>query len=379
MRGSFPGWYARDPAALTTMWDRALFVPDANVLLHCLRHPEAVREELFRVFDMLRDSLWIPYQVGHEFHANRLDVEFGAIDTYRKLVDDYDTIIGQARERLRQLRAHPMIDVDREVAALDTFLADFKGRIAASRRDHPSTDIAAAVDRITAIFEGRVGTRWPRERLVALKKEGDDRYARRVPPGYMDAKKDGDLNRFGDLIIWQDMIAKAKEDERPIIFVTDDVKEDWWWLHKGRKLGPRPELVEEFQEASGQEFHIYEFRNFLRVAGERHPEIGAGIATVERSLIEDERARDRARFAAMGAMRERVSDLEDERERLVAMLSGTPGLELDRASIDRGSLRARLDAVNTEIEQLAMRLSGEAATSSAETVSMEPGEATGRV
>ena len=107
--------------------------------------------------------------------------------------------------------------------------------------------------------------------MDALKKEGKIRYEQRVPPGYMDAdKKDGDeYKKFGDLIIWKDMITKAKSEKKPVIFITDDDKEDWWRKHKGRKLGPRPELLDEFKRETGQEFHIYKFDRFIEVRGSR--------------------------------------------------------------------------------------------------------------
>lgn len=358
MKERFPGWFPREPAELAEMWNTAVFVPDANVLLHCIRHPAPVRDELLRLFTELRESLWIPYQVGLEFHRNRLDVELGARDTYKRLTEDYQTVLNQAREKIKQTRAHPVIDLDRELAAIDTFLADFETRMVQAGEAHPSEAIEAAVRQLTSLFEGRVGEKWPADRMAALKKEGEDRYARKVPPGYKDAKKDGDGDKFGDLIIWRDMMEKARADKRPVIFISDDVKEDWWWLHRGRKLGPRPELVEEFRSTTGEDFHIYEFTNFLRVAAERHPELVKGVEVVEQSLRGDERARRRRREADDTAkLYNAISDLEDERERVVQILSGSPSVDLDRSSVDRASLKTRLEYLNVEIRDLGERLS----------------------
>src|SRR5205807_1363558 len=103
----------------------------------------------------------------------------------------------------------------------------------------------------------------------AIRKEGEDRYAKKIPPGFEDAKKASEGgDKFGDLIIWKEMIEKAKTDQRPIIFVTDDGKSDWWYVHHGKKVGPHPELVEEFLGTTGQQFHIYELLQFLRYAVE---------------------------------------------------------------------------------------------------------------
>lgn len=359
MKQKFQGWYNRESAELAEIWNKAIFVPDANVLLHCIRHPAEVRDELLRLFAVLRDSLWIPHQVGLEFHRNRLDVEFGAQDTYQRLTEDFGAAMNQAREKLKQTRAHPVINIDRELAAVDTFLSDFRKRMAAAGDAHPTEEIAAAVAALTKLFEGCVGEKWPLDRMNALKKEGEDRYARKVPPGYRDAKKD-DGDKFGDLIIWRDMMEKARVEKRPVIFISDDVKEDWWWIHRGRKLGPRPELVEEFRATADQDFHIYEFTNFLRLAAERHPEFEERAEVVEQSILGDERARRRRREADNAAsILNRISDLEDERDRVVHVLSGSPGFEVQRNPADRAALKSTLETLNIEIRGLNELLSAD--------------------
>lgn len=352
MKDKYPGWYPKSSAQASALWANAIFVPDANVLLHCLRHPATVREELLRLFDVLKASLWIPYQIGLEFHRNRLDVELGAQDAYETLMRDQEAVLEKARERLRQLRAHPTISVVKELAALDMFAGDFRARMVAAQATHPVEEIADAVARLTQLLDGRIGDKWKAEELAALKKEGDDRYTKKIPPGYKDAKKDlGEFDKYGDLIIWKDMITKAKSDNRPVIFISDDTKEDWWWIHKGRKLGPRPELIEEFQAGSDQDFHIYEFGQFLRFAAERFPEIQAGVYQVERSLQDDERARRKqSEVAEAIETRAKVRELEDERDQIVAVLSGAPSASMPIATVDRATLRARLGELSAELE-----------------------------
>jgi len=355
MREKYPGWYPKRPDSVAKLWDTAIFVPDANVLLHCLRHKTVVRDELLRLFEAIGDALWIPYQVGLEFQRNRLDVEFGALDAYDALIKDQEANIDKARERLRQLRAHPTIDVQKELAALDMFISDFAARMKAARDAHPSAEIDGVLEKLTKLLDNRVGDKWAPEKLVALKKEGDDRYSKKVPPGYKDQKKDaGEYDKFGDLIIWKDMIAKAKAEKRPVIFISDDAKEDWWWIHRGRKIGPRPELIEEFRAEAGQDFHIYEFSQFLRFAAERFPDIKSNVAKVEESILADEEARRRQDNAAIAQERDaELRGLEDERDQIVTALSGTPGgnAKISLAA-DRATLRVRLDELDREIRSI---------------------------
>ena len=361
MREEFHGWYPKDAKELKQVWSEALFVPDANILLHCLRHQAHVRERLLEILGKLGSSLWIPYQVGLEFQRNRLLVEASALDAYDQLQVEMKKFVAQGTDRLRQLRAHPMIDQEAEVAHLDKYLEGFVGRLAAMRANHPDQHVAEAVDRLGEIFKGRVGPPWAHERLLAVKKEGEDRYARKVPPGYMDDRKDADpFAKYGDLIIWKDMIAKAKADGRPVIFISDDAKEDWWRLHRGRKLGVRPELVEEFQREAGQAFHMYELGQFLRVAAEQRTDIEqATVELVEKSLQEDEQARRAIETnAEHQSVKRQLLELEGERTELITHLTGVPvhGEARGVEAMDRPTVRARLARLQEEIAALTFEL-----------------------
>ena len=51
-------------------------------------------------------------------------------------------------------------------------------------------------------------------------------------------------------------IRKTKDNKRDVIFITDDKKEDWWNICKGRTIGPRVELIKEFSDITNQECYI---------------------------------------------------------------------------------------------------------------------------
>lgn len=267
MRKTFAGWYAKSPDQLQTLWDAALIVPDTNILLHLLRHSPDVRAQLTDVFERKETSLWIPYQVGIEFQRRRLDVQQHALDAYDRLGTDLTKFANQAKDAINQYRAHPVIDIERELSALDVYKDDFQQRISAAKAQHSAEEFNASFAKVTELFDGKVGSKPSIERIAAIHKEGNDRYAKKIPPGFEDAKKAADGgDKFGDLVIWMEMIEKAKADKRPIIFVTDDGKSDWWHIHRGKKMGPHPALIEEFLTVTGQEFHIYELLQFLRYA-----------------------------------------------------------------------------------------------------------------
>lgn len=322
MRTTFVGWYTKSPEQLKALWDAALIVPDTNILLHLLRHSAEVRSQLMGVFERKKASLWIPYQVGIELQRRRLDVQQHVLDAYDRIGADLTKFVNQAKDALNQYRAHPVIDTGRELSALDVFQGDFQQRIAAAKARHPTAEFDMSFAKVTELFTGKVGAKPTPERIAAIHKEGNDRYAKKIPPGFEDAKKAAEGgDKFGDLVIWMEMIEKAKADKRPIIFVTDDGKSDWWHIHRGRKIGPHPALVEEFLGATGQEFHIYELLQFLRYAADT----GSGI-----------------KEASVQKIAETIA-AESESE--------AHGSAVDRATSQR-ALRAELRSKETELDGL---------------------------
>lgn len=364
MKDEFPGWYAKTPEDLKALWNSAIFVPDTNILLHLIRHSANVRAQLAAVFERKRDALWIPYQVGVEFQRRRLDVQQHALDAYQKLTEEMTSSVNQARNKLNQYRAHPVIDIERELTALGIYLADFEKRMDEARSKHPTEELAASFQRVTELFAGRVGAKPAEERLVAIRKEGEERFSKKLPPGFEDAKKtDGD--KFGDLIIWKEMIEKAKTEKRPIIFVTDDGKSDWWHIHHGKKLGPHPYLVEEFLAATGQQFHIYELPQFLHYSAETGSTIQPEtVQKITETMIADTQAASTQtaaseRSLAIKTLRSELRGKEFELDGLIKSLIDFPprvGEESPRDDVKR-TLKVRIGELTEIVNTLRERLS----------------------
>src|SRR5262249_1713579 len=103
----------------------------------------------------------------------------------------------------------------------------------------------ALLETVTALFAGKVGPSYSTEQLQQIYSEGEARYARNTPPGYMDIKEKEGIERYGDLILWRQLLDYARLQRKPLIFITGDTKEDWWLSNEGKTIGPRPELVQE--------------------------------------------------------------------------------------------------------------------------------------
>ena len=74
MKNGFEHYFKPDESALAELWDRALIVLDANVLLDLYRLPTVASSDLLSVLDGVSERIWLPHQVAAEFHRGRIGV-----------------------------------------------------------------------------------------------------------------------------------------------------------------------------------------------------------------------------------------------------------------------------------------------------------------
>lgn len=276
MKKVFSEYY--DPPELTykEIWDKALFVFDTNLLLNLYRYTTDTRDIILDVMNKVSDRIWIPYQVGLEYFNNRIKVineVSNGYDAIKKFISNYKN--GFEKYLNDNYNHHPYINRDmlKErysndiIKPINDLLDEWK------RKDPKYQDNDVIWKKLTDLFDGKVGEDFSSENLYKLYKEGEIRYAHQVPPGYMDLpqKKDqGERALYGDLIVWKQTIEKAKESNRDVIFVTDDKKNDWFEAKvKGKRSGPRKELLREFsKESDGQKILIYNQESFLKYAND---------------------------------------------------------------------------------------------------------------
>lgn len=102
------------------------------------------------------------------------------------------------------------------------------------------------------------------ERAVA---EGCRRVDQREPPGYLDKGKDDD-GAAGDFLVWEQVMVEAARRRCDVLFVTGDVKEDWWRRESGEHRGPRLELVNELRSRAGVHLFMLRPTNLLSLGRE---------------------------------------------------------------------------------------------------------------
>ena len=269
MKNLFPGHFKESERNLREIWDTSLFVLDANILLNLYRYSDTTRGEFLRILEKIKERAWLPHRAAEEYLNNRLSV----IGQQEKSYDDTDKSIVSLRSDLENARQHPFVcqEVMVKVSTLFDELCEELKKNKAVHTTRISND--EIKDSNAAIFEGNIGLPYEKEKLEKLISEGEERYEQKIPPGFKDGSKVGDsevftekCKKYGDLIVWTQVIDKAIESGKGIILVTDDKKEDWWEKFKGKTVGPRPELVKEFKDRANNTFHMYQADRFLELA-----------------------------------------------------------------------------------------------------------------
>lgn len=314
MKHLFPGYYRPTEEEFKEWWEDALFVFDTNSLFNLYRYDADTSSKLMDFLGKFKERIWIPDQVAFEFSRGRVGVIQEQMDTYEELtrvLDQQKKAIKRGKNVVENeitakiKRRHPFIDQNRLQELLDEAFTQVEeafsqAKVYLDECQEKQPDLLEqdpVLDRINSLFEGRIGPAYTEERRQEICKEGEQRYARKIPPGYMDDDKKEESDRFGDLFLWFQILEEAQRIEKPIILITDDGKEDWWWeRRKGKTLGPRPELRQEIWSKADVPFYMYDSLRFLDYAEKYldeaiEPEVKEEVQAVREFDSRQERSR----------------------------------------------------------------------------------------
>jgi hypothetical protein len=274
MKKEFYGFYAPNQNEIDKSWNEGIFVFDANTLLNLYRYSDSTRKDFLMVLSKLKDKLYMPYQVGYEYHSNRDSVIENLDTSYYSLLSSINEICDKnITHVLNQYVRHPSIEVENLKKTLNEFVRKLDTELEKQKKKHPDFKINDEILlELTELYENKVGSQFSKDELKKIYIEGKERYEQQIPPGYKDfetKRKKGEQHIYGDLIIWKEIILFTKREKKEIIFITDDRKEDWWTIENGRTIRPREELIKEFYDLTGIRILIYNADNFLQFAKER--------------------------------------------------------------------------------------------------------------
>lgn len=260
MKRIFRGYYKLSEAEIQNVWDNGFISLDTNVLFNIYKYSDETRKELFRVIRKYSPQLWLTNHAAFEFHKNRIDVISDQIDIYGKTVEKIKELESEIIKNRKTPHLSKSLQIQFEKTIKIT-IKDLENKKEFYKKLLLDDTILTS---ISTIFNNKVGDAFLSEEMTKIEKEGEERYKRKVPPGFKDNAK-GE-NRYGDLIIWKELINKAKAEQKPFIFISDDMKEDWWLRTQGTTVSPRQELSQELYRETQQVFHMYTPDRFLEFA-----------------------------------------------------------------------------------------------------------------
>lgn len=298
MKAIFPGSYPPSEEDLTLLWSEGTFAFDTNMLLNFFRYSDDTRKEFIDIVASPRiaDRVWIPYHVAVEYHRNLEEVRYEQVAACMKMRASIGDWAKSLRAGDHKKRAGQLLQ--------------FAEKLVMEAEDqYRHVDRQALSSQIAGLFDGKVGPEWDERRLAEVYKDGERRFKAKVPPGFRDKSKQ-DESQYGDLVIWLQILEEAKKTGRPIVFVTDDIKDDWWLRVGGKTVGPLPALRNEMLREAGVCFYMYSGDRFLDRARKtlRRPVRDETVAEVKQVRVDQQRKRQWNTGAFVSHLRQHFPD-----------------------------------------------------------------------
>ena len=271
MRTKFPQYYHLSDEEKKKLFSSkdCYFVFDTNALLDIYRLGKDTADKVLKLIKKYEKRIIIPYHVAWEYHNRMLDIITGLYANYNNFLDKYP-------EESMLKKINEAFDTDNNPSIKRKLSKHFQPVLKDLREDLENERIYIQSqfncwdlqNRISNALGSLVLDSFTEEEIKEIEEEGKERFANKIPPGYKD-EEDKDNNKYGDLIIWKEILRYAKAKGCSVIFIGRDMKEDWFQKMHGMTCGPRQELIDEFKKNSPKgNFHIYTLDQFLQFANE---------------------------------------------------------------------------------------------------------------
>lgn len=300
VRSQFSHHYERpDDEEVNTALREATVVLDTNVLLGLYRASPTLRTKRLEVLKTIGPRLFVPHQVGVEFHSNRRDVAA----EIRKAYDSLRTATKVLQKTAKSFGGDGRYDetTERVKELVDPLLEQILGGLDELEKNDPHrVDLKSdpiLIELEALLDDHQVGTTPRAKKLAARVRDFTTiRVPLGLPPGFDDAHKP--TNAAGDYLLWCEVLDYARKHKTDIVLVTDDAKSDWWQTGgDGLPNVAHPLLVSEFRRETGRAYYQLNSRELLN----RAPTLD--IAVTAQELAEEDQLAEEAAKRAAGSAR----------------------------------------------------------------------------
>jgi hypothetical protein len=249
-------------AEFESNWNSGLLVFDTSSLLRIYEWHVEKAIELKDVLKCKAEDIWIPHQVNFEVMEMKTDVE--KQNKYLNVIEKIEVSPVKwtsIRKMFKRWENHGYEEVfkskvlEMEISGNTPEKIQTLRELADKLRNEHIHKVS--IDSVYSDLFSNIGKPFSESEQKNLINEYNNTP---TAPGHKDRKKKNS-NAHGDYFIWKQIIKEAQESSKDIIFVTNDVKEDWF---SNKELHiPRQELLEEFFTETNRRIIIISLTSFL--------------------------------------------------------------------------------------------------------------------
>lgn len=257
--------------------ENTLIVFDTNAWLDLYNIPMIALQEIVNGINKYMEKFWIPNQVYNEYKRNqkiKKDAVVGLLKNARSYsLEEINTSKDRVLQKIKTLKLQNHIyendlyeDITEKFKELIDLLKDgYRDLENKYDDDIKSITDKDIVDELVGRLFGKTEKDFSIIEKMRICEEGEIRYKYKIAPGYTDAGKEEDGNNFtkkyGDLLIWKEMLRKVNGTAINMIFVQEERKKDWLAEKNGCVLADV--LIEEYSDVSNGKIEVCNFEGFL--------------------------------------------------------------------------------------------------------------------
>lgn len=260
--------------------DNTIIVFDTNVYLNLYEYSPEVADKFIEAIYFVEKYIYIPSTVKREFLRNHLECSGRQEKKFKNV-----------SKELKKLTNKLSVQLNKQLNILDKFkfpkIDDLKNNSLAKLLEMDKTfdkyleenDVYEVInkeflkqDKILELFNGiiddeRVFEELTVDELYFICTEGKSRYYKEIPPGFKDGKTKDGIDKYNDLILWKEILKYCEKNNKNLIFVTDDVKPDWW-TDNGTIKEFHSFLISEFKEVTSMDIFALNSQQLYGILGE---------------------------------------------------------------------------------------------------------------
>lgn len=292
-----------------------LVVFDTNVWLDLYGYAPKATQEICAALARIRNHMWVPSQVQIEYTSSRqrcrADTKCKYSTLHKKYSEPFIAKFQNLSKELKAIASNGFVDTGELVGQLDlqfealmdslkTGIQEIDTQYQTMITDYLEDETDPIYSVYLSIILEKPALSFSKEELYGIFGEGAIRYACGIGPGITDASKGRnptpkntdeqfafEMRKYGDLIIWKELLRYVADKPINLVFVENERKPDWWG---SCDIGTVPnELLKEYAAVSPQgSFSMIDLKRFLEAyQAELMLPAGEGLTLVKRLLFRD--------------------------------------------------------------------------------------------